>query len=289
MSVFQIEEKIALNSWDDITRRPCYESPVEPKKFRFVRIVAVYSFKDQRAHCGVSDCLQAHSKGFLVVTSDEKETNFCEACGQRFFDMSFEGQKKTLQEQACIREQKIQLNTILEQASVIKERIKELKQVPKGANWLYQVLSSFCKTYPADLIDVLKELATNRDVNAIFAAFAENEADPSQREHVDKLQGLGIFEANIRDELIGKILKPLIELEELATDPDANPSLTRYCQWVDRLEEQFAYSEYLVKEGRFFFDTENLKRLKSIPLPEVSARRFRSVRWNIDNAAARRR
>jgi len=120
-------------------------------------------------------------------------------------------------------------------------------------------------------------------------ALSENEADPSQREHVEQLQGLGIFAADIRNELIGKILKPLIELEELAADLDADPSLTRYCQWVDNLEEQFAYSEYLVKEGRAFFDIKNLERLKSIPLPKASAHLILSLHWNGDKATSRRR
>jgi hypothetical protein len=42
-----------------------------------------------------------------------------------------------------------------------------------------------------------------------------NEADPSHLEQVEQLQGLGIFAADIREELIGKTLKPLIELESL--------------------------------------------------------------------------
>ena len=100
--------------------------------------------------------------------------------------------------------------------------------------------------------------------NAIIAAIIENEADPSQLERVEQLKGLGIFAADIREELIDKILKPLIELEELAGNPDANPSLTRYCRWADDLEEQFACAEWLVEEGRAFFDTENLQRLKSL-------------------------
>jgi hypothetical protein len=70
---------------------------------------------------------------------------------------------------------------------------------------------------------------------------------------VEQLQGLGIFAADIREELIGKILKPLIELEELAGGPEANPSLTRYCKCADSLEEHFACAEYLVEEGRAFF------------------------------------
>jgi len=62
------------------------------------------------------------------------------------------------------------------------------------------------------------------------------DADPSHLERVDQLRGLGVFVADIREELIDKILKPLIELEKLAGDPDASPSLTRYCRWADNLE-----------------------------------------------------
>jgi hypothetical protein len=87
--VFQIEEKITLRTWDDILNRPGYQSPVEAQKFRFLRIAAVYSFKEQSARCGISDCQQVHSRGFLVITSDEKETNLCEACAQRLLDMTF--------------------------------------------------------------------------------------------------------------------------------------------------------------------------------------------------------
>ena len=72
VSVFHIEEKITLNTWDDIINRSCYESPVEPQQYRYVRVAAVYSFKDQSARYGVSDCLQGHRQGFLVITSDEK-------------------------------------------------------------------------------------------------------------------------------------------------------------------------------------------------------------------------
>ena len=289
MSVFQIEEKITFSSWDDITHRLCYESPIEPQQHRYVRIAAVYSFKDQSACCGVSDCIQAHSQGFLVITSDAKETSLCEICGKRFFNVNFDKQKKTLQVQARIREQMIRLNTVLEQVDVIKERIKKLKQGPKGAIWLYQVLTSFRRTYPVDLLAALKELATNKDDNAILATLAENETDTSELERVQKFQGLDIFAADIREELVGKLLKPIIDLEKLACDPGTNPSLIRYCKWADSLEEQFVFVEYLLEQGRAFFETENLERLKSIPLPEDSARLVRSSRWDRNKAAAKGR
>ena len=289
MPVFHIEEKITLRTWDDILNRPGYQSRVEAQTFRFLRIAAVYSFNVQSAHCGFSECQQAHSQGFLVITSDEKETNLCEACGQRLLDMTFTKSKHDLQDLARVRERQIRLNKLLEQSDVIKRRVMELKQAAKGANWLYQMLTEFRKTYPIDLLAALKELATNKNDSAILAAIIENEADPSQLERVEQLQGLGIFAADIREELIDKILKPLIELEELAGNPDANPSLTRYCRWADNLEEQFACAEHLVEEGRAFFDTENLQRLKSIPLSEVSTRFMQSVRWKGDSVIKKRK
>ena len=41
MPVFHIEEKIALRTWDDILNRSGYQSPVEARNFRFLRIAAV--------------------------------------------------------------------------------------------------------------------------------------------------------------------------------------------------------------------------------------------------------
>ena len=283
MPVFHIEEELTLRTWDDILNRPGYQSPVEARNFRFLRIAGVYSFKEHSARCGISDCQQAHGRGCLVITSDEKETNLCESCGQRLLDKTFNDSKHDLQDLARGRERQIRLNKVLEQSDVIKRRVKELKQALNGANWLYQMLTMFHKTYPIDLLAALKELATNKNDNAIIAAIIENEADPSQLERVEQLQGLGIFAADIREELIDKILKPLIELEELAGDPDASTSLPRYCRWADNLEEQFACAEHLVEEGRAFFDTENLQRLKSIPLSDVSTRFMQSVRWKGDS------
>jgi hypothetical protein len=273
---FDVDEKIALKKWDDILDRPEYGSPIADQKFRSLRIVAVYSFKEQSAHCSISECQQVHSQGFLVSTSDEKETNLCESCGLRRLGMTIDQAKNDLRDQARMRKQRVRLNTILDQSDVIKGRIKKLKQTQKGANWLYQMSAMFRKTYPMDLIDALEELATNRNDNSIVAAIVENEADPSQ---LEQLQGLGIFAADIREELIGKILKPLIALEKLADNPGTNPALTRYCGWADSLDEQFAFAEHLVEEGRAFFDKENLQRLKSVPLSEASAGFMQSVRW----------
>ena len=281
MSTFNIDEEITLKSYEDITNRSGYISSVEPKKYRYNQIVAVYSLGDQESiPCSVSDCLKPHTKGFLVTTAKDKETNFCENCGIRILNVAFEKQVKALQRHSITRKQKIRLNRVLEQADVIKERVLSLKEEPKGANWLYRVLNSFIKTYPTELYAALKELATNPDNNSILSNLTENEDDPFQLENIQQLQGLAIFTADIREELIIKILKPLKELEQLASNSIKNQSLIHFCQWADNLEQQFSFSENLIKEGRVFFNVENLERLKSIPLPEIIARQVHSLSWD---------
>ena len=283
-TTFHIEEEIKLESWDDIINRPCYKSSIKPKKFNFTHISAFYSFKNESARCGISNCQKEHSHGYLVSTSDENETNLCEDCGQKFFNVSFEEQKKILQDENSIRKQKIQLNKILEQNS-IREQVNDLKLASQGANWLYHVLTSFRDTYPRELLIALKDLATKTDENTTLSELIDNECDRSQREAIEELQGLSIFTLDIREELILKILKPLIALEKLVDEPDEKPSLTRYCNWANGLDEQFTIVEELIEAGQLFFSPFNLERLKSIPLPESKARLVQSLDWSVNKAA----
>ncbi len=289
MPEFQIEEKIKLNTWDDVVNRPCYESPVEPKSNRYIRVIAVYSFNDQSARCSVSDCHQPHNQGFLVTTSNNKESNICEACGQRFINTTHEKQTKAILSRNRVRDQKIQLNSILEQNESIKDRINELKRSSHGANWLYLSLNNFRKICPVELLDVLKILASNKQDNAILSVFDDNAIDQLRMKQVKQLQGLDIFETDIKEALIRKILTPLTKLENLAEnqDLDSIPSLTSFCHWADSLEEQFVHCEYLVEEGRFFFNSKNLERLNYIPLSDKNADIIRSLRWDYEKATSK--
>lgn len=287
MPVFRIEEDISLKAPDDIVNRPRYSSPIEPKESLYIRIAAVYSLVDQSVACGVSDCLQAHTRGFLVTITEERDTNLCEACGKRLFNVTFESQRKALRGESRIREQKLQLNTVLKQSEAIKNRIRELKEAPQGANWLYRALTNFRKAYPAELLTALRELATKKEDSAILSALLENSAEVFHLGQVEQLEGLGIFAVDIREALINGILRPLDQLEEYAENPDSTRSLATHCRWTDSLDEQFALVERLVEEGRAFFKHENLERLKSIPLSEKSTRLTRSSRWDYDNAMAK--
>jgi len=287
MSTFPIEEKITLKAWGDIINRPSYHSPVKSHKCFSVRVLAIYSFQEQTARCGVSDCLQAHNQGYLVLTNDEKEANLCEACGKRFFDATIKKVEKDLQEQARRREQQIQLNAVLQHSDQIKERINALKQAPYGANWLYRSLTNFQKAYPVELLVALREPVTSKEDNTVLSALVEDNADSTYLEQDEPLQGLGVFGSDIKETLIGKIYKPLKRLEEIVDTPDLNTSLTSFCQWAEGLEEWFFQAENLIEEGRLFFERKNMERLKNTPLSKKSARLLRSLRWDCENATVK--
>lgn len=237
-------------------------------------MLAVYSIDNPEVLCSVSDCRKPHAQGFLVSTTGHKEANLCEACATRFLDVRYDEQKARIQAQVRTSKQLIRLNKVLIQADAIKDRVKDLKQAPRGANFLYESLADLRKSSPISLMTALKELATNKEDNIVLTCLAD--ADQDQREQVEQLQGLGIFVADIREELIDKIVLPLKELTTLTEKTDENLSLSHYCRWADNLEDQFARVEQLVKEGQAFFDSKNMARLKSIPLLEPGPRRVRS-------------
>jgi hypothetical protein len=286
MSTFKIDDEMKLKSWDDIINRPGYSSKVKPEICYYLDISAIYCFTDDEAVCGVSDCLKRHKQGFLVDILNDKETNICETCGERIFQTNIKKMKSVLKSSARIREQKIQLNTLLLQDN-IKTRINDLKVAPKGANWLYRVFTSYCNTYPLELILALKQLAKQKKANDTQKNLTEGHIDYSNINDIEDIQGLNIFNWDIRTELIGKILKPLMELQSLTKETNKKFSLTPYCKWADELEEQFNHVEKIIKEGQLFFTKWNLERIKKIPLSKESEHQIKKISWSIEKANKR--
>jgi len=272
VQVFELEDQVKLETWEDIVNRPAHQASVDTRKFRSYQVKGLYAFKEQDASCGASACQKTHSRGFWVVYSGEKETNLCEECGQRLIGTSYKEQEQVFLDHEILRQQQIRLNTFLEQNENLKNRIKELKLAPYGANWLYRSLTGFKKAYPAELLAVLTELANNTEDNAVLDALAENDSTAFQLEQVEQLEGLGILNADIKETLIGNILKPLKELEVIIESREPIRSLARFCKWADKVDDCFALAETLVDEGRLFFKATNMERLKSIPLSEKSNR-----------------
>jgi hypothetical protein len=281
---FEIEDHVKPESLKDIVNRPAYQATVDARKFRSYRVIGLYDFEGQDASCGASACQRNHNRGFLVVYSSDKETNLCEQCGQRLIGTSCIEQEQVFGNQETLRQQQIRLNAFLEKNENLKNQVKELKLAPYGANWLYRSLNGFKKTYPTELLAVLTELANSKEDNAALNALAENDITAIQ---LEQLEGLGIFNADIKETLIGNILKPLKELEVIIESPEPIRSLARFCTWANKVDDHIALAETLVDEGRLFFTSANMERLKTIPLSEKNTKLTRSIRWNCDGGAAK--
>jgi hypothetical protein len=287
VSAFELEDHVTLETWADIVSRSEYQSSVDAKKIRSYKVKGIYAFKEDDASCGASGCQKNHAKGFFVVYAGSKETNLCEVCGKQLLGKSYSEQKRLFRDKRNLKQQQMKLKTFLEQSESIKNRIKDLKQAPYGANWLYRSQTGFEKAYPSELLSILAELAKDKKDSAILDALIKDDDTSSPQEAIDQLEGLGIFNADIKETLMGNILKPLKELEVLIASPESTRSLSRFCKWSDEIEDHFTLAESLVDDGRLFFKSANIERLKSIPLSEKNAMLTRTLRWNCDDGTAK--
>lgn len=103
------------------------------------------------------------------------------------------------------------------------------------------------------MISALIALAANSEENKVLLTQSQSETELANVEAVKQLQGLSIFISDIREELIGNILKPLVELEKTTADPNATPLLARYGKLSEHWQEELKQAELLVKEGQVFF------------------------------------
>jgi len=286
VSVVKLEDHLTFETWEDIFNRPEFQASVDTQKLHSFKVKGIYAF-DEDALCGANGCQKKHNRGFLIAYAGSKETNLCNKCSQQLLGTSYSEQEQLFQDKGNLKQQQRQLETFLEQSDNIKDRVKKLKQAPYGANWLYQSLAGFRKAYPMELLSILAELASNNKDNSFIDALTEGDDTASQLKEIEQLQGLGIFNTDIKEALIGNILKPLKELEAIITNPDSIGSLSRFCNWADKIENHFAEAETLVDEGRLFFSAENMQRFKSIPLSEKSTKLIRTLRWNCDRGTAK--
>ena len=52
MSVFELEDHVTLETWEDIVSRPEYQSSVDTKIKRSYKVKGIYAFKEDDASCG---------------------------------------------------------------------------------------------------------------------------------------------------------------------------------------------------------------------------------------------
>lgn len=300
MANFYTEDRISIHTLEDIVNRPHFEASVPPSRSRLRYVLASYSFPRKIANCSISNCYQNHKKGFLVRLSNGAETSICESCANRHMDpaalippkisrnrsgRSSAASTRSSTAQSVTRD--MDLDTFVSESRRIKERVKELKQMSQGANWLFQSLSHFQKAYPSELVIALKELQAGKEESSVFELLIENNASDQQLQDIEQLDGLGIFVADIRQLLIESVLKPLKILDEKVKKAESKGAVDVSVDWPDQVEHNLVAAEKLVIEAQLFFTEENIKRLNSIPLPIEAAKMVSTLRWDCDKGVVK--
>ncbi len=294
MTRFFTDEKITLNSLEDITRRPAYAESVPPRRSLFRQVLATYSFPRKIAACAVSDCYQNHKKGFLVRTSEGGECSICDSCARRFLDpealkppraarrssagaTGSAGRSAGRGPAAAPTTRQIDAETFSAESGTIRERVKALQQAEQGANWLFRMSSQFHKQCPAELKSALDDLRQHGEEGATFASLIDSNASDGQLQDIEQLQGLEVLTGDIRNLLMERILKPLTKLDQKAGSAAAGQGVRVPVQWADEVEACFIQAEQLIEAGRLFFSPDNIARLRSIPLPDPAAQAVRAL------------
>lgn len=295
MANFYTADNISIKTLEDIVNRPRFEPSVPPSQSQFKTVLAAYSFPRKIASCSITDCYQNHKKGYLVRLANAGECSICENCAKRLMDpaklippkvsrrrsgstSSTRPRSSTVQSLT----RNMDLDTFVSESCLIKGRVKELKQKPQGANWLFQSLSHFQKSYPPELVAALKELQAGKEESSVFELLIENNASDQQLQDIEQLDGLGIFAADIRHLLIESVLKPLTKLDDKAKKAGSKGTVDIPVDWAEEVEHSLVTAEKLLIEAQLFFTEQNIERLKSIPLPDKAAKTVRALRWDCD-------
>jgi len=105
-------EIIVIDNYQELLAREAFEPslafhPQAPRHFGAV--IAPYRFLE-RVECGIASCRQPHLSGYLVTTSDSKETAIGIDCGKTHFGTSFSRERKRV-DAAVARKRRIETVT----------------------------------------------------------------------------------------------------------------------------------------------------------------------------------
>lgn len=304
MSKYYTAERVSINSLSDITQRPAYSDSVRPLRSAFRYVVAAYSFPRKIASCAVTNCFQNHKKGYLVHTSNGRECCVCDSCANKL--MSAQALKppkpaRTAPAKPAVKRQPaakaasttppvdlvvITAGEALEKCQTTKQHIEALKRQDKGASWLYQSVRNFRQSYPAELISSLQSLHQQGENSPVFEQLIEADASDQQLADIEALQGLGVFQGDIRQLLIDTALKNIAAIEKQLGRYQSGETVQLREDWFDEISQAVTNGEQLLSQGQLFFTKANLTRLGNLPLDHKLLSKIKKIQWDCDKGAA---
>lgn len=126
---------VEAEGWDQIESRPGFVRDLDPAQHKLSSVIGRYALKDE-VRCGLSNCRQPHSKGYIVVTADGCETNIGKDCGKRYFGVEFETLSKKFNRDIAEQENRSRILGFSLQIDDTEQSFRELRDA--GGNWAYR-------------------------------------------------------------------------------------------------------------------------------------------------------
>lgn len=277
---------ISVENWEDVESRPGFVTDLNPSNHNLDSIIGRYMFKD-KIRCGLSNCHTPHAKGYIVTTKEGLSTNIGKDCGKRYFGVDFETMSKKFDRDITESENRSRLCGFSFQVDEIERELNDLRQKPRGANWVYKKtrpLVSAGHDFPEPVVRQISAMIKN-GTNVLTI---EREATSSEVDSLEAMQGRSIPRPHIISEPVAEIsglpaLYPENDLKALlVTDLETNlhefkekdidsltfDELRRWSKWAASVENTLERAANAVALGGDLLTQSNLK-----PFNRVLAKR----------------
>lgn len=128
---------VKVERWEDIESLPGFVSNLNPSEHKLKAIIGRYIFKDY-IKCGLSNCHTPHGKGYIATTMDGMSINIGKDCGKKYFGVDFESLSNKFDRDFAEAENRERLWSFSFQIEEIEDKINNLRQGKKGADWVYK-------------------------------------------------------------------------------------------------------------------------------------------------------
>ena len=277
---------VAIDSIEDLEARPDYEPSLafHPHSARrFGSVIAPYRFLE-RITCGIAHCHQPHMAGYLISTSDGKETGIGGNCGKTHFGVSFTRERKRV-DQAIARKQRITAISLL--LATMSEMLVEIEAIDIAFKDLSSLKTRLMGAVGPDVFQKLRQRAdrdeaviekevpmSREEADAHYETSNRYEGDglgwPTKPVYVATIDGLPFFKARVKDMIVTNLIHPMRELSKVKPEEleSLKPrQLQREAKWVGEVPRHLERAREVIQSGNRFFTPVNLAKMINLGAP----------------------
>ena len=247
------KEIIRVENWADITGRPGFSGNLDPALHKLVSIIGQYAFKDY-VPCGLSNCHTPHGRGYIVVTTDGRETNIGKDCGKTYFGVDFETLANKFDRDITEKENREKLWSFFFRSDEIAAQVLTLRNEERGANWVFKQTDALQNIHkvPSKVVRRIVAMVKSRDP----ILTQDREATEIEIEQIEQTNGRrlprphyvsisigevvgldALFpENNLKYLLVESVSERIKELAEANIDSLTFEQLRKWSRWLGELD-----------------------------------------------------